>query len=194
MSRLWLVRHGATTWSGVRFCGRSDPELSAAGRVEADRVAARLGALVPPGTDILTSPLRRARETAERIAPAVGGRIVVDERLREVDVGAVDGLTFEAIAERWPELAARLLAADQEIDWPGGETAAQLRARAGPIAQELRGAAGDRIVVSHGGIIAVIRALVVASQVTGPVALRTGGHVVVDLPTPCSRHRPRRYG
>ncbi len=181
MSRICFVRHGATSWSGRRFCGRSDPVLSAVGRAQAATAAERLALMGFRATEIRTSPLRRARQTAERIAASVGGPVVLDRRLREIEFGAAEGLTYDAVQARWPDLAAWLLAADPEIDWPEGETAAAARARIAPVADDLRATDRDLIVVSHGGTIRSLAVLLAAArQPTAVELLPPGGIVVLD--------------
>lgn len=157
-----LVRHAATAWSGRRYSGRSDPWLSPAGRAQALALATEVAAELHPGGSvrIISSPARRARQTARAIEAAVARRgdvpmaagLRLDPRWAEVDVGQVDGWTFQRIELRMPALAAALAAGDPAIDWPGGETAAALGRRvldgwAGVLAEP----ADTVIVVSHAG-------------------------------------------
>jgi hypothetical protein len=86
-TRVWLVRHAPTAWTGRRYCGRADPALSDEGVHVAGAVAAALADEVPPGTPIWASPARRARATADAIAAAVAGSVEVVDDLAEVDVG-----------------------------------------------------------------------------------------------------------
>ena len=85
---------------------------------------------LPGGVRIVTSPSRRARETATilamRAAPAV---LEADPRWLEADVGDCEGLTFDEVEAASPGFAARLAAGEADIDWPGGETASALLAR-----------------------------------------------------------------
>jgi broad specificity phosphatase PhoE len=154
MSRLILVRHGSTAWTGRRYCGRADPPLSAVGRREADEAAAAIGPLVAAGTPVRTSPLTRARATAAAIAAATGGPVVVDERLVEVDVGAAEGLTYDEVHGRWPAVADGLRGGSIAIDWPAGERPADVRRR---IAAAIDGwdRSADLVVVGHGIALAV---------------------------------------
>ena len=156
-----LVRHAATSWSGVRYCGRSDPPLSQRGSETAERLAANLGAIAPVSR-IVTSPLRRAVQTAEPIARVIGSPLVVDARWRETDFGEAEGLTFDEVQRRWPELARSLLAGDADIDWPGGERHRDLVPRVESAWADLVSdfGAGRAIVVSHGGPIMVVLRLV----------------------------------
>jgi broad specificity phosphatase PhoE len=165
---VWLVRHAPTSWTGRRWCGRADPPLSRSGRAVAARVAAELGLELPDGIVIRSSPARRARSTAEAIAGA-GRPVVPDDDLLEVDVGAVEGLTWDEVSAAHPDLAAAILAGGA-VDWPGGEPRADVEIRARRAARRiaLAAAEGPVVVVSHG---ALIQALRMALEVSG---LRAG--------------------
>ncbi len=166
--RIWLVRHAPTEWTGRRWCGRSDPPLSEAGRVAADRLAVELAVEVAAdravgrcaGLVVLSSPFRRAHQTAEAIARAVSAPIHVEPDLAEVDFGVADGLTWDELLAAHSSLAEAILAGS-DPDWPGGETRAQVTARARAIADHLldRARSGDVIVVSHGGLLRALAPL-----------------------------------
>ena len=86
MPLLYLVRHGETDWNREkRWQGHHDRSLSAAGRAQAAAAARRLrGERI---TQLHTSDLKRARETAQIIAGVCGVESGADRALREVDVG-----------------------------------------------------------------------------------------------------------
>jgi broad specificity phosphatase PhoE/ribonuclease HI len=119
---LWLLRHGETQHTvEKRFSGgRFDPELSERGLQQADVTAEYLAQR--GGVDVVvTSPLRRARATAERVAADLHLPVQVEDGLRECDFGEWDGLTFADVQERWPdELAAWL--ASTSVAPPSGES------------------------------------------------------------------------
>jgi broad specificity phosphatase PhoE/ribonuclease HI len=105
-TRMILVRHGATGHSAEkRFSGRNDLGLDGLG----ERQAAALATRAPSFADvagIVTSPLRRARQTAEAIAAALGLPVVENDDLAEVDFGKWEGLTFSEARAAYPrELA-----------------------------------------------------------------------------------------
>jgi len=116
-----LVRHGASVLSPERrFSGRGDVPLSPEGSAQAALVAARL---VRRGGvhAVVTSPLRRARRTAEAVASALGLDLAIDDDLVETDFGDWEGHTFAEVRERWPaELDAWL--ASPDVAPPGGES------------------------------------------------------------------------
>ena len=156
--RIWLVRHGSTDWSEQgRFTGWADLPLNAEGR----RQAESLGARMDRGDAVIwSSDLRRAVETAT----LAFGPPRADPRVREIDFGRLEGLTWEECDDR---TRAELLAFEG-FRAPGGESVADLRRRARSFLQELP--RGRHVVVTHGG---VIRAL------TGDV-VGLGGVVEVD--------------
>jgi broad specificity phosphatase PhoE len=155
-----LVRHASTAWTGKRYGGRSDPPLDDAGRLTADLLASELGPLLAPGTRIVSSPLIRALATAEAIAATAGiGPVLVDPRWRESDCGIAEGLTFDEVALRDPELAAKLASGAVDIDWPGGETAASLQERVREAWADLLADPRPALVVSHAGPLRLALAL-----------------------------------
>jgi probable phosphoglycerate mutase len=163
--RIWLVRHAETAWTGARYCGRADPPLTAAGAARAAALGARLRAVIPDAAEVWSSPAVRARETAA----AIGRAVHVDARLHEVDVGELDGRTFDEIAARHPDLARRLSSADPMIDWPGGERWKALEERAAAAWDALVRRGRDAVVVSHGGTIrAILRQVTGDDRAVGP--------------------------
>ncbi|MFF2061211.1 bifunctional RNase H/acid phosphatase [Streptomyces sp. NPDC058200] len=119
-----LLRHGETALTPEkRFSGSggSDPELSAAGRRQAEAVA---GALAARGTvqEIVSSPLRRCRETAGAVAARLGLDVTVEDGLRETDFGAWEGLTFAEVRERYPDDLNAWLASPAVAPTGGGES------------------------------------------------------------------------
>lgn len=124
----FLVRHGATGLSGERrFSGREDVPLTKDGVKQASLVAKRLAA--GQGVDVvITSPLQRARATAQAVADATRAPLIVDDDLVEADFGAWQGLTFAEAGDRWPdEMKAWLASPDARP--PDGESFAMVALR-----------------------------------------------------------------
>lgn len=148
MKRVYLIRHALPEFpGGKRMClGITDIPLGAEGLAQAETMAAQL----PPVTDVFSSPLTRAVQTAQ----AIGLPVTILPELREMHAGQWDGLTFEEIKVRYPALyAARGI--DRSLPLPDAEDEqrALVRFRSGmdTAAQQAR---GDFAVVTHGGITA----------------------------------------
>jgi ribonuclease H / adenosylcobalamin/alpha-ribazole phosphatase len=126
-----LLRHGETALTPQkRFSGSggTDPELSAAGRHQAETAAAALAARGSIQA-VVTSPLRRCRETADVVAERLGLDVRVEEGLREADFGAWEGLTFAEVRERHPEDLEKWLASPDAEPSGGGESFAAVTRR-----------------------------------------------------------------
>jgi len=183
MTEIVLVRHAATAWSGTRYCGRSDPPLSDAGRADAARLGAELAPIIAAGTSVVSSPSLRAVATAQAIASAAGiRRIDTDDRWLEADVGVAEGRTFEELAELAPEIAGALAGGALEIDWPSGESHRALAHRVAAAWDEIVGGRRPTVVVTHAG--PLMHALALAERRT-PRAddlLAPAAYVRVRLP------------
>ncbi|WP_407548720.1 histidine phosphatase family protein [Streptomyces sp. Pv4-95] len=120
MTDFILVRHGETVWHAEnRYAGRSDVPLTAHGREQAATLAE--WATTAGLTAIWSSPLSRARLTAEPAALGCGLAARIDERLCEVDFGEGEGLTRDEMRRRFPQQLAAFLADPVDSHLPGGE-------------------------------------------------------------------------
>ncbi len=147
-----LLRHGQTALSAERrFAGRGDIPLTEAGVRQAAAAARRLAAR--GGIDVIvTSPLQRARRTAQEVARATAAPLQVEEDLAETDFGKWEGLTFAEASARWPDEVSAWLT-DPDVAPPGGESFAAVGRRVL--------AAGDRLLAEH-----PLRTLLLVSHVT----------------------------
>lgn len=126
-----LLRHGETALTPEkRFSGSggTDPELSAAGRRQAEATAAALAARGSIQA-VVSSPLRRCRETAQAVAARLGLEVRIEEGLRETDFGAWEGLTFAEVRERFPEDLDAWLGSARVAPTGGGESFASVARR-----------------------------------------------------------------
>ena len=120
--RVIFVRHGVTSWNlAGRYQGRTDTRLCEAGLLEARSAGA---ALRHTGASLLlTSPLHRARATAELIRRALGPiPCRVEERLIELGFGEWEGLTQAEVKRRCPALLRQWKRAPHSVRFPGGES------------------------------------------------------------------------
>jgi broad specificity phosphatase PhoE len=146
---VWLARHGETDWSAAgRHTGRTDVPLNDNGRAAAIRLGDVLAGQV--FDLVLTSPLQRARDTCE--LAGFGALAQVDPDLREWDYGDYEGITTTEIRKQRPGWTAF---AD---GCPGGETLAEVGARADRVIERVRSVEGRVVVFGHGHSLRVLAA------------------------------------
>ncbi len=117
-THLFLVRHGATVWHAEnRYAGSTDVALDDKGRQQAERLAAWTA--TAGLTAAWSSPLTRARETAAPASQAAGLTRRIDERLRELDFGQIEGKTLAEARVLFPKEIARFLADPVAHPMPG---------------------------------------------------------------------------
>jgi probable phosphoglycerate mutase len=163
-----LVRHGETEWSlSGQHTSRTDLPLTEKGRERAKRLGPALAewtfALV------LTSPLRRARETCE--IAGFGERAEICDDLREFDYGEYEGLTTPQIRETNPEWSL------WRDGCPGGEQPDQVGTRADRVIEKMRAADGDVVAFAHGHLLRILTArwLQMEAAAGARFVLRPGG-------------------
>ena len=168
---LYLVRHGQSEWNRIgRIQGRSESPLTEIGRQQAAALGRLLRAMLPdPGIDIVASPLTRAFETATIIAGELGraaGDVRTDDRINDFNVGVLAGYPgWDAVALDHPELARLRLEDPIRFQPPGGESGADVLARAQAFLAARQSVGRDTLVVCHGVINKFIRAA--ARGITG---------------------------
>ena len=149
--RLVLWRHGQTEWNRVgRAQGHADVPLDSVGLAQARSAAAKLAAYRPQF--VWSSDLARARQTAEALVSRTGCELVLDKRLREYDVGARQGMTFDEFREAFPDLYERYMAGE-DVLVPGAEEITAVCARMVAVLGEAAAAVSDSgtgVVVGHG--------------------------------------------
>jgi broad specificity phosphatase PhoE/ribonuclease HI len=168
-TRLLMLRHGQTEHSAQRrYSGRADLPLTELGERQAAAAAARL-ANTNGVAAVVSSPLRRARQTAEPVADALGVPLTVHDGLIETDFGAWEGLTFAEARDRDPDLHTRWLT-DTSLAPPGGESMDAVHRRVRRVRDQLisEHGAATLIVVSH---VTPIKALLRMALDAGPSLL-----------------------
>ncbi|BCX05629.1 MAG: hypothetical protein KatS3mg053_3567 [Candidatus Roseilinea sp.] len=161
MAQIWLIRHGQTDWNVQgRWQGQTPdaPPLNATGVAQAHALAETLAQQAEQSAfqAIYSSDLLRARQTAEIIALRLRLPVRLDSRLREVNLGAWEGMLGEDVALRYvAELEERKRNPVYSRP-PQGETVFELAARVGQVLDGIARAHphGNVIVVSHGLAIA----------------------------------------
>ena len=166
--KVYVIRHGETEWSLTgQHTGVTDIPLTENGRA----VARRLRPVLAEQSFqlVLTSPLRRARETCE--LAGFGARAALEADLHEWNYGEYEGLTTKQIHHKQPGW---MLFRD---GCPGGETPAQIGARVDRVVARVRGTAGDVVLFAHGHVFRVL----VARWIGLPSA--AGEHFLLDTAT-----------
>ncbi|HVT69249.1 MAG TPA: histidine phosphatase family protein [Trebonia sp.] len=177
---LWLVRHGESTWNlaGLAQGHNDEAELTERGLRQAAAAAAQFG--YRPVRAIYSSDLRRARQTAAAFADVLGLPVYTDARLRERSLGVLEGRPHRDIGPAATGLADGLVV-DPDTRPPGGESVRDLYLRAAAFCDDLAAAldgssavpgladpgpdspgparaAGDVLVIAHGGTVRVLDA------------------------------------
>jgi broad specificity phosphatase PhoE len=149
---LILVRHAHTDMAG-RFCGHSDPPLSAKGLAQLSDLNQRLstGSL----THIFSSDLQRTRRTAESIAQRCNLKIQLLSSLREFAFGTWEGLDWDQVVALDPDYAQRWVDLYPSVPAPGGEHFSDFRQRIQDAMNDISVQVQDgcAVVVTHAGVI-----------------------------------------
>lgn len=181
--RLYLVRHGRTD-ANVRGALDSVPPgepLDETGHAQALALSERLRD--EPIRHVYASHATRAQQTAAPLASALGLGVLVLDGIHEVFVGDLEGREDPAARAAFDVVYQRFWTGDLDAKMPGGESAAQLRARFLPAVDKvLDDAEGDVVLVSHGAAIRLAAAALLGDTAltayvpnTGVVLLRPGG-------------------
>ena len=149
MGTILVVRHGETEWSRLhKHTGRTDIPLTESGREQARALAATLSGR--SFDRVFVSPLGRARETCE--LAGFGGQATTVDDLCEWDYGDHEGLVTDEVRRSEPGWSV------WESAVPGGESVADIAARADRVVTLLRSQPGDALVFAHGHILRVLAA------------------------------------
>ncbi len=163
--RVVLIRHAATEQAAAAPQDRPlsparDAPLSPDGRRQASLLAERVVAS-EHGT-FLSSPLRRATETAQIVTEASNGGFEIDPRLREIDFGDWEGLSFEEMACQDPERITSWCRFARDFAFPAGERLGDFLDRIEVLARRVAGLEGPVILISHGGVIRTLICLLLS--------------------------------
>lgn len=187
---IYCVRHGESTYNAEgRVQGQSDVPLSELGRRQGEATA---NALATVGIEaIYSSPLRRARETAEIIARRTVGDIRLDPRLMEINAGIFQDRLRRELLTEFPEEFRRWTSEDPDFVIPGGESRRQLAERGVAAFRDIMAAGFERVaVVSHGRLLVVtLRALLSHHHHNLPPALQNASITVVEADSNTGRIR-----
>ncbi len=148
--RLYVARHGQTQFNiEQRICGRADVELTDRGIRQAYELADKM--TINCVDIIISSPLKRARNTAEIVGEKIGAKVIFDDRLMERDFGLTDG-TYEAtpgFTHTFQQFG---------YEYPKGETLLRVVQRVYNLLDEIKFKYDNKniMIISHGGVCRVI--------------------------------------
>ena len=165
--RLLLIRHGETDWNNEgRIQGHTDTPLNARGIAQAEKLAARLAREKIDA--IYTSPLARARATAELIAREHGVAVISDDRLKEKCLGDLEGITGAEFEQQHAELYRAWRESETHYPLPGEETPSAVQERVQAFLDRVRAEHPDGAqvaVISHGGTLSMFLATLIGLDI-----------------------------
>jgi broad specificity phosphatase PhoE len=173
--RIYCVRHGESVYNAEgRIQGQSDVPLSELGLRQGEAVAKALDDVSLEA--IYSSPLIRAKKTAEILADGVGLPITYDDRLKEVHAGIFQDQRREDLEKTHPKELALWRSEDLDYAIPGGESRRQLMTRGRALFEEVASNGHQRAaVVAHGRLLVVtIKYLVGLAPSDPPISLENG--------------------
>ena len=157
--RILLVRHGETAHSARGLCyGKLDVDLSPTGFKQAAQTAQLIKPFKPQA--IYSSPRLRALDTAAAITNACALDVIVDDNLAELDFGDFEGLSYEEAERQYPDLYQQWMAHPTNIQFPNGESYAQMSSRVINFTSQLisRHKGQTIVTVAHGGVNRIVLA------------------------------------
>jgi probable phosphoglycerate mutase len=156
--RILLARHGETAAKRRRlFLGRSELQLTEAGRAQAERLAA---AVANAGlARLYSSPSGRTMQTAAVVGSRIGLETIVDERLTETHKGRWELRRRDEVKAREPEVYDALRRAPHRFRYPGGEALYEHQRRVRAALRDVARGPLPALLVCHAGTIRVALAL-----------------------------------
>jgi len=163
-----LIRHGESLSNREgRVQGQADVKLSDTGRQQATAVASwcKSQSFHKKSCELWSSPLCRARETADVIGTAIGLSAQIEDKLVELNAGVFQGHLWDDLADRFPEDVAQWRSGDVDFQIPGGESRRQLAERGSHALQSLSCRPVDSmVIVAHGGVLTAALGLLVGRE------------------------------
>lgn len=178
---IWLTRHGESLYNQKARLG-GDSSLSPRGEDFATALADHF-APPPAGLAVWTSTLKRSIQTAERLGlPTTAWR-----QLDEIDAGVCDGLTYEEMARRMPEVYAARKADKLRFRFPQGESYLDVIHRLEPLILELERQTTPTLIVGHQAVLRTLYAYLVGDPIERCPHLTLPLHTLIEL-------TPNAYG
>ncbi|VAX16001.1 hypothetical protein MNBD_NITROSPINAE04-2562 [hydrothermal vent metagenome] len=160
MKRIALIRHGVTEANLKKFyAGATDLPLAPEGERQAEALAERVKAMRPD--KILSSPLKRAQDTARIATDGIDLDIEIDNNLREVDFGKWENKSYSELVRDYKQEVDRWFSWDPDFGFPGGESYECFSKRVRGVMEMIANEEADSLVVfTHGGVIGHLMCLI----------------------------------
>ena len=170
--KLILVRHGETIWNKEhKIQGITDIGLNEKGIEQVEKLAYSLQKEELDA--IITSPLRRAYDTAQAIGKYHDISIKVEEDLHELNAGELEGLTWPEL-DRYPEFLGKWKLDHASVHMPKGESLVEVQNRAWPVIQRISETFQSALIVSHSFVIISILCKIQNLNLSHSANLRIG--------------------
>lgn len=159
---IYLLRHGQTEWNrDKRLQGQGNSELTELGRAQAEIMAGLLAREIPDprAFRLVSSPLKRARETANAVAARLRLPMQFDARLAEIALGEWEGRFHREVHAECTSLLEGATAFDWYFRAPGGESFEAISGRVGAWLREVEAGGENWIAVCHGLSGRIVRGL-----------------------------------
>jgi probable phosphoglycerate mutase len=153
-----IIRHGQTHGNITRTLqGQSNTDLDETG-VQQVRLLARRLKSHPAFEAVISSDLKRARDTAQILVDSIGGTIIPNAGLREWNLGILEGRSWQDLQLEYPQIMNSFLNSHKDVEVPGGERRSVMEKRVSECLDTLASEfAGKRLlVVTHGGVLRAI--------------------------------------
>jgi broad specificity phosphatase PhoE len=153
---IYLVRHGESiaNTKGIYQGQTYDTDLSALGKLQAGALAKHLADIHLDY--IVSSPLKRTRQTADIVSRITKVKIEVDQSIIETNHGLWEGLHKDDIANRWSQLYSNWFINPSQIIFPDGESFLQTKIRVLNWWAKIKNNQDDVLIVSHDNILRII--------------------------------------
>ncbi len=160
MKRVTLIRHGVTIANLKKFyAGATDLPLAPEGERQAEALAKRVKAMRPD--KILSSPLKRAQDTARIATSGINLDIELDNDLREVDFGKWENKSYSELVRDYKEEVDRWFSWDPDFGFPDGESYKGFSKRVRGVMEMIVDEEADSLIVfTHGGVIGHLMCLI----------------------------------
>jgi len=172
--KLYLIRHGETTWNQQRIIqgSGSDTDLSEKGKAQAESLGRSMKDVSL--TRVYSSPLKRAMDTAAAVAGPHNLKVVPEPDLREIHVGEMEGMSLETFGQNFSQFLVDWQTKGDAVDFKGGENLGQFRDRVWTVVRRIVEAnpGGSVVVVSHYFVTATVVCTALGMPLTHLVRVR----------------------